>query len=235
MIRGGSRLYVDYREKCLEELLEDVCANSTYIQLPIGDYMVVDGNKATLVERKTAADFLSSIRSNRLWDQLLRMMKTDRVLGYEVKRRMLLIHGNFEPYFDRVALGNQRGREIRWSQLVGAFFEILFVYNTPIISVESDTAFTAFMRILVKRESEGKNDKLPGARWYRKPVKADLPVKDRKKYVLSALPYIGDCLAENLLEHFHTISNVASAQATELEKVPKIGRKRAELIYDMFH
>jgi len=37
------------------------------------------------------------------------------------------------------------------------------VYNTPIIHAESDIAFKAFMRILIKRESSGKNDKLPDA------------------------------------------------------------------------
>ncbi len=113
--------------------------------------------------------------------------------------------------------------------------EIVYVYNTPIIHAETDTAFKAFMRILVKRESSGMNDKLPDARWYRKPVKADLPVKDRKKYILSSLPYIGDRLASNLLMHFSTISAVACASVDELQETPKIGKKKAELIYRMFH
>jgi len=91
------------------------------------------------------------------------------------------------------------------------------------------------MKMLVKRESAGKNDKLPEARWYEKPVRADLPIMDRKKYILSSLPYIGDRLAENLLEHFSTISGVACASAEELQKVPKIGKKKAELIYTLLH
>jgi ERCC4-type nuclease len=91
------------------------------------------------------------------------------------------------------------------------------------------------MRILTKREALGKNDKLPEARWYRKPAKADLPVKDRKKYILSSLPYIGDILAENLLTKFATISDIACASVEELQKVPKIGAKKAELIYRLFH
>jgi ERCC4-type nuclease len=58
---------------------------------------------------------------------------------------------------------------------------------------------------------------------------------NRKKYILSSLPYIGDRLAENLLEHFSTISGVACASAEELQKVPKIGKKKAELIYTLLH
>ena len=118
---------------------------------------------------------------------------------------------------------------------MGAYQEIIYVYNTPIIHAGSDIAFKAFMKILAKREASGKNDKLPEARWYRKPARADLPVRDRKKYVLSSLPYIGDVLAEKLLIKFTTISDIACASVEELQKVPKIGAKKAELIYKLFH
>lgn len=229
------RLLVDHRESHLIDLLRGLCEEIAFAQLPIGDYLLISDSEAVVVERKTVNDFLSSVRSNRLWDQLLRMMKTEKVLEYQVKRRILLIHGNFEDYFEAVDYGHQDDLLIHWHQLMGAYLEIVYVYNTPIIHAESDTAFKAFMRILIKRESAGMNDKLPAARWYRKPARADLPVKDRKKYILSSLPYIGDRLADNLLLQFNTISEVARASVKELQKVPKIGKKKAELIYRMFH
>jgi Fanconi anemia group M protein len=162
------------------------------------------------------------------------MMKTEKVAGYSLKRRILLIHGNYKKYFENLDYETD-DLKTSWSQLMGAYMEILYVYNTPIIHVESDIAFKAFMKILIKRESAGKNDKLPSAKWYMKPAKADLPLKNRKKYILSALPYIGNQLASNLLDHFSTISDIAFAQVEDLKKVPKIGKKRAELIYKMFH
>ena len=229
------KLLVDYRERRLSGLLEDVCEEVSFVQLPVGDYLLVSDSKALVIERKTVNDFLSSVRSNRLWDQLLRMMKTEKVLGYEIRRKILLLHGNFDEYLKAADYGSQDDLLKHWSQLMGAYLAIVYVYNTPIIHAESDTAFKAFMRILVKRESAGKNDKFPDARWYRKPAKADLPVKDRKKYILSALPYVGDRLAENLLLHFETISEVACASIKELQRVPKIGKKKAELIHSMFH
>jgi len=229
------KLLVDYRERHLSGLLEDVCEEVSFVQLPIGDYLLVSDSKALVIERKAVNDFLSSVRSNRLWDQLLRMMKTEKVLGYEIQRRILLLHGDFDEYLKVVDYGYQDDLLKHWSQLMGAYLEIVYVYNTPIIHAESDTAFKAFMRILVKRESAGKNDKFPDARWYRKPAKADLPIKDRRKYILSALPYVGDRLAENLLLHFRTISEVACASVKELQRVPKIGKKKAELIHSMFH
>lgn len=219
----------------MADFLENVCQDISFAQLPIGDYLLASDSTAVVVERKTVSDFFSSVRSNRLWDQLLRMMKTEKVLGYEIKRRVLLLHGNFQDYLFEADYGNPEDMLKHWSQLIGAFLEIIYVYNTPIIHAESDTALRAFMRILVQRECAGKNDKLPDARWYRKPARADLPAKDRKRYILSALPYIGDRLAENLLSHFETISQVACASVEELKEVPKIGKKKAQLIYSMFH
>jgi ERCC4-type nuclease len=228
------KLLVDYRERSVLKLVEDICEDVVVTQLSVGDYLLISGSEGIVVERKTINDLLTSIRSNRLWDQLLRMMKTEKVAGYSLKRRILLIHGNYKKYFENLDYETD-DLKTSWSQLMGAYMEILYVYNTPIIHVESDIAFKAFMKILIKRESAGKNDKLPSAKWYMKPVKADLPLKNRKKYILSALPYIGNQLASNLLDHFSTISDIAFAQVEDLKKVPKIGKKRAELIYKMFH
>ncbi|MCK5403564.1 ERCC4-type nuclease [Candidatus Bathyarchaeota archaeon] len=229
------KLLVDHRERNVLKLVEDICEDVVVTQLSVGDYLLISGSDGIVIERKTINDLFASIRSNRLWDQLLRMMKTEKIAGYSLKRRILLIHGNFTKYFESIDIETDDSLKRSWSQLMGAYMEIIYVYNTPIIHVESDIAFRAFMRILIKRESVGKNDKFPDAKWYRKPAKADLPVKDRKKYILSALPYIGNQLASNLLDHFYTISDVACAQVEDLQKVPKIGKKRAELIYKMFH
>ena len=228
------QLLVDHRERSVLKLVEDICEDVVVTQLSVGDYLLISGSEGIVVERKTINDLFASIRSNRLWDQLLRMMKTEKIAGYSLKRRILLIHGNYKKYFENLDYETD-DLKTSWSQLMGAYMEILYVYNTPIIHVESDIAFKAFMKILIKRESAGKNDKFPGAKWYMKPAKADLPLKNRKKYILSALPYIGNQLASNLLEHFSTISDIACAQVEDLKKVSKIGKKRAELIYKMFH
>jgi len=228
-------LLVDNRERHLAWLLEDICDDIRFSQLPIGDYIVVSSYGAVIIERKIVNDFLYSIRSNRLWDQLLRMMKTDEIFGHPVKRRILMIHGNFEEFFEPFEFDDEHDLIVRWSRLMGAYLEIIYVYNTPIIHAESDMAFKVFMKILVERESSGMNEKLPEAKWYKKPARADLPIKDRKKYILSSIPFIGDRLAENLLTYFRTISDVANASIEELQKVPKIGKKKAELIYRIFH
>ena len=290
------------------------------VQLPLGDFLFVLEEKAVVIERKTIPDLISSIRSNRLWDQLLRLMKADRILDFEIKRRILLIHGNFNGYQDGFRefarnhnsdnnfysisnsnsnrdsysrinpnlnfnsdpnikqytlnnsppannshnatnshspqvtnshlhhLTNSHSHHLTnshtvanpgsvkfWSQLMGAFMEILYVYDTPIIFAEDNCALRAFFRTLAKRELQGKNDKHPQARWYRKRATMDLPVKDRKRYVLASFPMIGETIAKNLMDHFESISEIGNATVEDLMNVPKIGKKKAELIWGVFH
>lgn len=233
------KILVDHRERGQIHKIKGVCDEIELVHLPLGDYLVPSKDGSVLVERKSVRDFLSSIRSNRLWDQLLRFMKRQEVLGLNLKRRILLIHGELSYLSDILisydAEYSERDRLVFWSQIMGAFLEILYVYDTPIIVAENDTAFRAFFRILIKREMEGLNDKLPTARWYRKRARSDLPVKDWKRYLLSSIPSIGEILATSLLKHFETVSDIANASTKELQEVPKIGRKKAELIHRIFH
>lgn len=228
-------LFIDHRERKVAHLIDDVCSEAKIIDLPLGDYLIASEKGSVIVERKSVHDFISSVRSNRLWDQLLRLMKAEEVLGYGIRRRILLIQGSVEKYLKSIARYSVRDTEVFWSQIMGAFLEVLYVYNTPIIFIEKDEELRAFFKTLIRREEKGLNDKLPEAKWYMKRVRSDLPTKDRKRYILSSLPFIGEALAKNLLEHFGTISNVANASVGELQEVPKIGKKKAEIIYKMFH
>lgn len=229
------KVFIDYREKKIAGLLSNIFENAVITQLSIGDYLIVYGSDAVIVERKTATDFWSSIKTNRLWDQLLRMMKTKQLLGFQIKRKVLLIHGNIQEYLKDFYYESEHDFVVHLSQLMGAYMEILYVYDTPIIHACSDLAFKNFMRILAQREMNGKNSKLPDEKWYRKPARGDLPIMDRKKYILSSLPNVGNRLSENLLMQFKSISNIATASVEDLQKVPKIGKKKANLIYELFN
>jgi len=210
-------LLVDIRERHIMDLLREY--NPEVIRLSAGDILIVKENTGILIERKTPSDFIFSIRSNRLWEQLLKMIKYDRIGLYMVKRRMLLIHGPLELN----------------AQIFGALMEILFVYEIPIIFLNNDFEFKEFFRILLQREERGLNDKAPQKRWYRKRFREDLPEKDKKIYILASLPYIGNVLAKNLFAEFGSIASIATAPEKDLMNVKGIGEKRAKLIYRMFH
>jgi ERCC4-type nuclease len=223
------KVYIDNREESIFGLVKKL---STYevARLPIGDLLIVDDSGALVVERKTTADFVNSIRSNRLWDQLLRLMKTEEILGYEVKRRLLVIQGGFWEYTNVSSINLQ----LFWSSIFGALLEIQFVYDTPCVVCENNYAFEVFLRILLDREEKSKNDGLPKARWYRKPI-GRLPEKDVKCYILDSIPMIGGVQAKHLLNHFGTISNIAKSTVDELMQAPGIGEKRAKKIHEIFH
>jgi ERCC4-type nuclease len=226
------KLLIDHREHKILGIAESIYSPIEIISLPLADILIVGDDHAVAVERKTVTDFINSVRSNRLWDQLLRFMKTESILDYKIMRRIVVIHGSFEKHasgWDDSSLSRL------WASTMGALLEISFVYETPIVFAENDTALTAFLRILVKREESGANDKLPPPRWYKKQAKLELPTKDRKLYVLDSIPLIGESQAKALLDHFKNIENVARASKEELQQVEKIGKKKAELIYDIFH
>ncbi len=225
-------LLVDHREGKVLPLLQDICETLNppipceVTQLSLGDFFLISDTAGTLIERKSAPDFLSSIRSNRLWDQLLRFMKSSTLLGYTLKRKVLLIHGTFSYLESTHAF---------WAPLVGAYMEILFVYDIPIIFLEDDEAFTACMKILIQRESSGRNDLSPSPRWFRKHCAPDLPEMDKKRYVLASLPSVGDVLAKNLLDHFGTIAAVVNASEKQLQRVEGVGKVKAKKIHEIFH
>jgi Fanconi anemia group M protein len=223
------KVFVDSREMSTIALLKKV-SECEVVRLPVGDLLVAGDTGALVVERKTVSDFVGSIRSNRLWDQLLRLMKAEEILGYEVKRRLLVIHGGFWEYTNVSPVDEQRF----WSSVFGALLEVLFVYDTPFVVCENNYAFEVFLRILLNREREGKHDVLPKARWYRKPV-SRLPVKDVKRYLLDAIPMIGEVHAKNLLDHYGSIADIAKSTKNELKRVNGIGEKRAQKIYEIFH
>jgi DNA excision repair protein ERCC-4 len=222
------RLLVDHREPHVLRILQEMGPELLPLevkQLPLGDFLLIHNRTGILIERKSVPDFLSSIRSNRLWDQLLRFMKAKNLLGYSLKRKLLPIHGTFDQY-DTATL---------WPQVMGAYMEILFVYDIPIILAENDDALCHCMRILIQREKQGKNDLLPKSRWFRKHFSPDLPEMDIRRYVLASLPSVGDVLAGNLLDHFGSIAAIANATEKQLQRVEGIGKAKAEKIYQIFH
>ncbi len=225
------RLLIDHREGKVLPIIQGLCEKSDIsiqyevTHLPLGDFLLISDTGGVLIERKSAPDFLSSIRSNRLWDQLLRFMKVSALLDYPIKRKLLIIHGTFD----------YEPTSQFWSQIMGAYMEILFVYDTPLILAENDEAFYQCIRILMKRELAGRNDLLPQPRWFRKHLSSDLPEMDRKRYILASLPMVGNVLAENLLNHFGSICAVANASEKQLQKVEGIGKMKARKIYQIFH
>lgn len=222
------KIYVDYRERELVEVLKERFGDIEEVNLKVGDLVLALDDYVVVLERKSAPDFIESLRSNRLWEQLLRMQSVDKIFGKEVRRRFLLLHGSIS------GLILHEFDEKLWASLSGAFMEVVYVYGIPIFFLEDDRALPTFIRILVDREKRGANEAMPKERWFRRKLEG-IPGKDERIYLLSSIPGIGNELARNLLEHFGSVERIARAGINELTMVEGIGRKRAEKIYEVFH
>ena len=233
------QVYVDHRESSdIIQLVQAIFENSQTTQLPLGDiFLVPSPQSGILVERKSVNDFVVSMRSNHLWEQLLRMMKTKVLLGVPIIRRLLVIHGQFESYLNKLPMEfSVEGHPKKfWNSISGALQEVLFVYDTPIFFAENLIAMKAFLQMLGQREIQGKNDGEPKSRWKRRRIVDQLPMKDSRRVLLATVPSIGDTLAKNLLGKFPTIHDVACASIDDLQAINGIGKKKAQKIYHLFH
>ena len=60
-----------------------------------------------------------------------------------------------------------------------------------------------------------------------------MSIKELQEYIISSLPGVGIMLARPLLKEFKTIKNVVNAEQKELEKIEKIGPKKAKQINEI--
>lgn len=223
------RILLDHREpERIAQMLSECRIEFEIGQLPAGDLWIVKDQEVVVVERKSIADFMASMWNNRLWEQLLRLLSADEISGYKIKRWALVLDGKFEEYVQEYYEDGKL-----WARIMGALLEVAFVYSTPVIIAENDEALRAFLRTLVNREREGKNEGAPKARWFQRAAEA-LPAKDSKVIALTAIPLIGEVMARNLLAHFGSIEKIAGASMEELQAVEGIGRVRAARIYELF-
>ena len=222
----GAKILVDYRERKVAHLIMREFENVDILTLPVGDFLIVQGDQGMLIERKESNDFIASMKNNRLWEQMRRML-TDEVKEVKIIRRALVIHGLLSDSLENSGMG--------WNHVMGAFMEIQYKYRIPIFHAEDDAALLHFLRIAIKREKEGKNEGEIKELWSRTIPNKDMSEDDWKLYVLSSIPFVGEKMAKNLLEHFGSIEKIARANIVELKKVEGIGDKKAKKIYAIFH
>ena len=56
--------------------------------------------------------------------------------------------------------------------------------------------------------------------------------KEQQEYIVGSLPNIGPKLAKELLKEFKTVKNVVNASEEDLQKVDKLGEKKAKEIQE---
>lgn len=214
-------IIVDPREKnkrifyWLEKLNVEYVMSSK--NLPMGDYKIGD----IYIELKSNTnDAINSIKSRRANNQafdLSSMLKCSYFVflgNPQIKLQDLTY--KLESYIAQlVSLSLRTSSE-------GAMGHI------NVITLFSELEFVYWLKHIQKRAMDLN---------YREPLAEKLVKYSRKEeyaipFLVQSIPNIGEELAKALLLHFGSILAVFNASEDELKEVPKIGKKKAEFIYN---
>tara|TARA_R110002020_G_scaffold99855_1_gene236663 strand:+ start:51 stop:734 length:684 start_codon:yes stop_codon:yes gene_type:complete len=185
--------------------------------LEIGDY-VIQTSPSLCVEAKTTADFLQSVRNNRIFNQVDNMDKE-----YDVN--ILLIYGDLNEavsYLDRV------GSSIKWrnklkGMFVGALASIMMHTDTKVVWVDNyrtaaNVVVASYMKI---------DKKLIIQKQLPKKIRTD----DVRIDLLTSIKGITVNKAKLLLKKFGNINEIGNTTEKEIRKIEGIGSVTARNIY----
>jgi len=209
-LTGGNRLLflVDTREsRCnVPALLAHAGFVVKFRELSVGDY-VLPGN--CLVERKTAADLISSLFDGRLMKQL-------ETLSSSSEAPTLVVESSLAEELKRT-----RNPNAVWGALATATYSM----GIHLFFTQSEGE-TAQLLSVVARHGR-----------YRRPGYAHLRAlpkggtqADQQLRVVSSLPTVGPRSAIALLKYFGTVRNIFTASESQLAQTPGLGMKRVTRI-----
>ena len=204
------KIFADHREKNSGTIqaLVDMGFRLKLEQLETADYVL---SSRVGVEIKTVGDFVNSIIDGRLLEQL-------KELKRNFERPIVVLEGQEDIYSVR----NVHPNAIR-----GMLATIAVDFNVPIIQTKTPKETAALLAVIAKREqTESADFSLHGS-------KKPMTTKELQEYIVSAFPGVGAVLSKPLLKTFKSVKGIVNASAADLEKVEKIGPKKAQAIKDV--
>ena len=214
-------IVIDEREKgsIVPAQLEKMKVPVEYRILNIGDYLI---SNQLCVERKSVGDYVGSLISGRLNNQLNRM-------SYHYPWSLLIVEG----FIDEVLWFRKLNRRVYLSSLAGSIVKRAPDGAQGFISLVSvSTPYdTALLLYYLHKKIEKNEVRLPRVNVPKKRVSLEI----RKLNVLCSLPGLGELKAQRLLERFGSIDRVVNASISELASVKGISEKMAREIWRVLH
>ena len=174
------------------------------VRLAVGDYFIGGG---VLVERKTYADFATSLADGRLFPQAAALARSPH-------RPVILLEGPRPP----------RMPDVHPHALKGAIVSLAVMWRLPVLHARDPEDSLRILRFLAQQV--GRSDDGVLKRYDRKPKR----LASRKLYMLQGLPGVGPALAGRLLIGLGSVERVVTADETTLTQIPGIGAKKAARI-----
>jgi DNA excision repair protein ERCC-4 len=176
-------------------------------RLAVGDYFLGAG---VLVERKTYADFATSLVDGRLFPQAAALARSPH-------RPMILLEG---PKPSRMP-------DVHPHALKGAIVSLAVMWRLPVVHARDPEDALLVLRCLAHQMARTEPSGLK--RYDRKPKR----LASKKIYMLQGLPGVGPALAHRLLLHFGTVEHVITADEITLMQVRGLGRTKARRIREI--
>ncbi|MGY6741109.1 MAG: ERCC4 domain-containing protein [Cecembia sp.] len=176
-------------------------------RLAVGDILF---DNQLLVERKTVADFCQSLIQGRLFDQIVRMLKS--------KINAVLIIEGSENDFDKSG--------VRPNALKGAIVSISLKFKVPILR-STDISQTVDILLQCYRQIEQVADVYAPNVWKKRlgAKHAFDPIYLKKLRVLTSFPGLGQDRAMKLIQKFSTLERIFASSKEDFLSVEGIGKK----------
>jgi ERCC4-related helicase len=205
-------IYVDNRERgYLVEELHDLGAKIHLKNLEVGDFILSDD---VVAEKKEVNDFVASLLDRRLFTQAIEMKRN-------FDKPIFILEGEYDKLFE--------SRNVDPNAIRSAIISLTLDYGIPFIFSSSPKETAEYLyRIAFREQVKLRKDvSLRGSR-------RDWPIELQQQFLLEGLPLVGKNLAINLLKEFKNPKGVANASIDDLQKVDKVGKKKAEIIRSVF-
>jgi len=204
------RLQIDHAERHarLVDLIRESDAFDVHMaRLAVGDYLIAD---EILVERKTAADFATSLVDGRLFPQAAR-------LAHSPYRSVVLIESTPVTLMP----------DVHPHAIQGAIVSLAAMWRLPVLYASGPEDSLRTLRDLANQISRSCQPVL--RRYNRKPKR----LASRRIYMLQGLPGVGPALATRLLNHFGSVERIMTADVETLLQVHGVGFKTAAGIREL--
>ncbi|MBI2079593.1 hypothetical protein HYT84_02420 [Candidatus Micrarchaeota archaeon] len=200
--KQSPKIIVDNREsEDFDHLLHSLGAETERKQLELGDFVCSD---RVIIERKTRADFESSIMDRRLFNQL----------------------GNLISAYSRVIIiveGEESANRVSRPALLGAYSSVVTDYGASLFFTRNLNATAELIYSIATHEQLVGKKTLSFF-----PKKKTFTISQTQRSIVEMFPMIGPKLAQNLLNHFGNLETLLNASEEELLKAEGMGEKRAK-------
>lgn len=215
-----AKIIVDYRERNSGIVKEFGRRNLDVEvkQLLVADFILqtkdIEGNIVTVgIEKKTQNDFINSIIDRRITQQIMALKENFNI-------PLLIIEGSDNIY----TLRNFHPNAIR-----GMMASIAVDFQVPILHTKNFRDTAALVEVIARRLEQPRK-----AISLLKKIKPPSP-QELQLYAIESLPGIGPNLARSLLKRFKSVKRIANLSIEDLQKVEKIGPKKAQDLYNLFN